>query len=801
MLSRPSGRQSNPLLLIAILLILGIVIVGWIHLRRTQGDAQEAARQQLEAIADLKVSQIAGWREERLNDSIMMARVLYASRMVAKSLHQPDSPATRRIFAEFLQPLRENQESRVVLLDASLNIRFVLPSATSGNLDERVRRAAQQALQSGQVIAVDLHAPTNGDGIYLDFVAPLSPAGTADGGPTLSSGLQPSPANGCAGVLILQVDPRSFLFPHIQSWPTPSRTAETLLVERKGEQVLFLNELRHRKGAAMTMLRPLSDARMPAARALRGDLGTYEGIDYRGAAVVASSRAVPGTPWILISKVDADELYAPVRRESQRIVLMVLALVLASVFCTAWILRRNGMQWMSERLQAEHENRALAARFQYLMLSANDAILILDEQQRIIESNWRAWDQYGWTESELRTKSISDLRSDEARKTLPEMVDKISTDGHAVVETTHLRKDGSIFPVESSIHRAKLDGRLLYLAIIRDITERHRAEAALLESKEILSRFIRHSPIFAYIKTVTSTESRVLWASDNFKAMVGVSGSQMPGLTMQDLFPPEFAAKITADDWDVICSGEVRRLNEELSGHKYITIKYPIVFGGRKLLAGYTVDITDQIRAEDELRRSEEENRLLVEHINAGVVVYGPDTRILQANKHAAALLGLTVDQMMGKVAMDPAWRFVREDETPMPFEEYPVMRVLAEGNPLSNQVVGINRSEGDRIWVLVNAFPELSDNGDLIKVVMTFVDMTDRKHGEAKLREQIAELHRWHGAMIGREARVLDLKLEVNRLLAAAGRPARYAGAEGSPVAADPMDVGRNTQPCNGKS
>jgi signal transduction histidine kinase len=68
----------------------------------------------------------------------------------------------------------------------------------------------------------------------------------------------------------------------------------------------------------------------------------------------------------------------------------------------------------------------------------------------------------------------------------------------------------------------------------------------------------------------------------------------LTGKTMADLFPAEFAAKITADDWAVVSNGEVLKLDEELNGRSYISIKFPIRQGEKTLLAGYTIDVTEQ---------------------------------------------------------------------------------------------------------------------------------------------------------------------------------------------------------------
>ena len=136
-----------------------------------------------------------------------------------------------------------------------------------------------------------------------------------------------------------------------------------------------------------------------------------------------------------------------------------------------------------------------------------------------------------------------------------------------------------------------------------DITERKRTEDALRKSQDMLSMFMRHSPIYVFIKEVTPDESRVLLASDNYRQMIGMSGQDMVGKTMSQLFPAEFAKKISADDWAVVAKGEVLKVDEDFNGRNYTSIKFPIVQGDKTLLAGYTIDITDERHLAQELQK------------------------------------------------------------------------------------------------------------------------------------------------------------------------------------------------------
>jgi PAS domain S-box-containing protein len=140
------------------------------------------------------------------------------------------------------------------------------------------------------------------------------------------------------------------------------------------------------------------------------------------------------------------------------------------------------------------------------------------------------------------------------------------------------------------------------------------------------------------------------------------------------------------------------------------------------------------------LEESEEKYRTLVDNLHAGFVVHAPDTSIVLANARAGEMLGLNSDQMRGKVAVDPAWRFLHEDGTPMPPAEYPVNRVIATGRPVVNLVIGVDRpASGDRAWVLANAYPAFREPGSLRHVVVTFIDITQRMHAQEAMRRSEA--------------------------------------------------------------
>ena len=125
--------------------------------------------------------------------------------------------------------------------------------------------------------------------------------------------------------------------------------------------------------------------------------------------------------------------------------------------------------------------------------------------------------------------------------------------------------DGPLWvQVQTSIGPQGPDETLFWRVILSDISARKASEKALRNNQELLSLFMRHSPIFIYLTEVTPSASRIILASENFRQVLGLAGRDIAGKTMAELFPPELAARISADDRAVITKGEVLTV-EDLS--------------------------------------------------------------------------------------------------------------------------------------------------------------------------------------------------------------------------------------------
>jgi PAS domain S-box-containing protein len=142
-------------------------------------------------------------------------------------------------------------------------------------------------------------------------------------------------------------------------------------------------------------------------------------------------------------------------------------------------------------------------------------------------------------------------------------------------------------------------------------------------------------------------------------------------------------------------------------------------------------------RTEAELRTSEAEQRFLIDHMLAGVIVHGADGAVLLVNERACELTDLTADQMLGRAVIDPLWHFVREDGSRMPIEEYPVPRTQRTRQAVADLVLGVVPAAGaEPKWLIVNAYPEFNADASIRQIIVTFVDISARRRVEQALKQ-----------------------------------------------------------------
>ena len=189
------------------------------------------------------------------------------------------------------------------------------------------------------------------------------------------------------GVIVLRSNAQQFLYPLVQSWPTPSRSAETLLVRRDGDSGPFLNDLRYKKDAALRLRIPLSHKQVPAVLAVMGTKGVFRGKDYRGVDVLSALQGVPDSPWFIVAKVDAEEALATWRFDSVLILVITGPLIALAAVATGLMWQRNGRMHYQSLAKAQAELRESEENLAITLHSIGDAVISTDANGRVVSMN------------------------------------------------------------------------------------------------------------------------------------------------------------------------------------------------------------------------------------------------------------------------------------------------------------------------------------------------------------------------------------------------------------------------------
>ncbi|MBI5380475.1 MAG: PAS domain S-box protein [Opitutae bacterium] len=549
----PSLPPERYLLLILLGTILAIGGASFAFYYRQKATLATATHEQLSAIADLKVKQILRWREQRLSD----AQVVLHDRMVAATvrtyLAQPTNREAQRQIEEWVGAWRQfNRYRRVMLLDPQAQPRLAMP-VTMTEIDVATRIAVIAAAHQRQVQIMDLHRNSENDRVSMDLLVPLW------------SGRSDDPTAKPVGVLLFEIDPYDFLYPHVQTWPTPSETAETLLFRREGSDIVYLNELLHQPDAALRLRLMIPEHQdLLATQALREPKGLLQGRDYRGVPVVGVARSIPDSPWLMIAKQDRREIEAPLRMWLQWIIAISATLVALASFAVAFVWRNREVKFTRHELQ-ERAAAAAALQSSYSLRQATlestaDGLLVVDRHGQITDFNERFVQLWNIPRHLLDAKDdkaviqhvVGQLRAPEAfLDRIQELYMRPEANSSDLLEFT----DGRVF--ERYSHPQRIEGRPVgRVWSFRDITARRQAEEQLRETRDYLENLLNYAsaPIIVW-----DAELRITRFNHAFERLTGRSAATVLGHRLDELFATttrqtwlEFIRNTTGQRWETV---------------------------------------------------------------------------------------------------------------------------------------------------------------------------------------------------------------------------------------------------------
>ncbi len=389
------------------------------------------------------------------------------------------------------------------------------------------------------------------------------------------------------------------------------------------------------------------------------------------------------------------------------------------------------------RSRGEAALRESEEQYRLLVENANDAIFLTEIQpngmpDRFIMVNRVACQRSGYSYDELMQMSIRDLVVPDTSSKISDVGKKLLQDNRAVFEATHRRKDGTTFPVETSIHLFEMGGQRVSLTFSRDITERKATEAALRESELLLREVFDNANDAIFLLERTSAgPGKYLLVNEKAVRMLSYTKEELLTMSPRDIVPEEIQKKVMPAVikkllTDSHATFESAHRRKDGSIYPIEVSTHTFHYGGKDVDLSLVRDITERKQSEETLQKSEEKYRTLFESAGDIIFIHNREMRILAFNTFACERLGYTNQELQSMTI-----ELVDSPEDTLHAPDR--MARLVENGHLSFETRH-RRKDGTLIPIMVSARMITWEGKPAVMSICH--DITDLKRAEGALRQ-----------------------------------------------------------------
>lgn len=403
---------------------------------------------------------------------------------------------------------------------------------------------------------------------------------------------------------------------------------------------------------------------------------------------------------------------------------------------------------ITERKNFEEKLCRSEANYQEIFNAVNEAIFVHEaDTGRIIDVNKKARDYYGYNRDEFLKLTVGDISSGKAPYTHDQALKKIKkaeTEGPQVFEWRARKKSGELFWVEVNLKYAKIGWTPRILAIVRDISNKKKAQAALEKSEDKFRRIVKCAN--EGIAALKLRDRSVVIANRAFLNFIGYESEEVMGRPVYDFYPEEKHEYL-----DTVFSGFASQDFQSTSSIPFYrkdgTVVYADVSGftmeidGEPCCIGFFRDVSDHKKMMDALKESEQRYRVTIDALDDYLHVVDKNLNCLMLNKKMKVFLedrgitepvGKNLEELFPELYdhFAPEYDKVFETEKPLVTRETVVLNdrrihcetkkiPLSGDNGKSETVLTIVRDVTDE----VNAFESLRKAGQSYRATVDAVD------------------------------------------------------------------------------
>jgi PAS domain S-box-containing protein len=735
---KPELKKTIPWRLAAIFLLLTgvIIMIGSYYYKSERNRIFKEQEKILSAIASLKVRQIGQWYNEKLADAVVIKDNEPLESRIKQFLKDENQTGIRKEITIWLEALNKQYDyNSVAVLDTLLKVKIASSNADL-LADDSIRDELNNVIRYHKIIMTDLHKTGTSHAIRMDLLVPL---------------LDPlSKEQKTIGLVILCIDPDKILFPLVQSWPTPSKSSETLILRREGDSVIYLNELRHRKNTALNLKFPLSNVTLLATKAVNGFEGVTEGTDYRKIPVVGALSKIPGLPWYMVAKTDKEEILAPFKRYSIiTVVVIILLIILNALVSGYWIWAQRAKMYrrqIKDEIALRESNEKLIAseeRFRSLYENATIGIYRTTPDGKILLANPALVRMLGFSSFEdlaHRNLEVEGYEPDYPRAKFLKILEK--EDKIIGLESAwHQRNGNNLYVRESASVIRDEEGKILYYdGNVEDITYRKQVDEALRESEKRLREAQEMAHLGFWLWDIKT--GNVEWSDEVYKIFCLDPAT----------FKPKIDSILELSPWPEDNQRDKELINRAIESHNPGTYEQKFLRPDKSIgyyystfrgsydnngdlvsIVGTILDITERKITEVALRESEERfSKSFRTSPISFIIANMEDGRIIEVNDAFTTISGYTRDEALNNTTLNlKIW--VHEDDRKNMIDS------LLKGKAILSKETMLRAKEGNVAIVLLSAQVIKLANRNCI--ISSIEDITERKNAESQIKKLNEEL------------------------------------------------------------